>query len=48
MYAIEQLERFMTLFPQSVRELITARVPLIQAAETLLQAGGIKSVVQLN
>jgi threonine dehydrogenase-like Zn-dependent dehydrogenase len=48
MYAIEQLERFMTLFPQSVRKLITARVPLAQAAETLLQVGGIKSVVQLN
>jgi glucose 1-dehydrogenase len=47
-YAIEQLERFMTLFPQSVRKLITARVPLTQAAETLLQAGGIKSVVRID
>lgn len=48
MYAIDQLERFMTLFPQSVRELITERVPLTQAAETLLHVGGIKSVVQIN
>jgi threonine dehydrogenase-like Zn-dependent dehydrogenase len=48
MYAIDQLERFMTLFPQSVRQLITERVPLTQAAETLLQSGGIKSVVQVN
>jgi glucose 1-dehydrogenase len=46
--AIEQLERFMTLFPQSVRRLITERVPLTQAAETLLHAGGIKSVVQIS
>lgn len=47
-FAIEQLERFMTLFPQSVRKLITQRVPLTQAAEILLNAGGIKNVVQLN
>jgi len=46
--AIDQLERFMTLFPQSVRQLITERVPLTQAAETLLHVGGIKSVVQLD
>jgi glucose 1-dehydrogenase len=46
--AIRQLEQFMTLFPQSVRELITERVPLKQAAQTLTAAGGIKSVVQLN
>jgi len=47
-YAIEQLERFMILFPQSVRRLITQRVPLAQAAETLLHAGGIKTVVQID
>lgn len=46
--AIEQLERFMTLFPEAVRKLITQRVPLAQAAETLLHAGGIKNVVQIN
>jgi threonine dehydrogenase-like Zn-dependent dehydrogenase len=46
--AIRQLEQFMTLFPQSVRELITERVPLKHAAEALNAAGGIKSVVQLN
>ena len=46
--AIDQLERFMTLFPQSVRSLITARVPLTQAVETLLHAGGIKSVVRID
>ncbi|WP_129643165.1 glucose 1-dehydrogenase [Peristeroidobacter agariperforans] len=48
MYAIDQLERFMTLFPQSVRKLITERVPLTEAAATLLHTGGIKSVVQLD
>jgi threonine dehydrogenase-like Zn-dependent dehydrogenase len=47
-FAIDQLERFMTLFPQSVRRLITQRVPLARAAETLLHAGGIKNVVQLS
>lgn len=46
--AIEQLERFMTLFPHSVRKLITRRVPLTQAADILLNAGGIKNVVQIN
>jgi threonine dehydrogenase-like Zn-dependent dehydrogenase len=46
--AIDQLERFMTLFPRSVRKLITERVPLTQAAETLLHTGGIKSVVQIH
>jgi threonine dehydrogenase-like Zn-dependent dehydrogenase len=46
--AIDQLERFMILFPQSVRKLITERVPLTEAAETLRSGGGIKSVVQIN
>ncbi|HWK50372.1 MAG TPA: glucose 1-dehydrogenase [Steroidobacter sp.] len=47
-HAIDQLERFMALFPHSVRKLITERVPLTKAAETLLHAGGIKTVVQMD
>ncbi len=46
--AIDQLERFMTLFPNSVRQLITERVPLSKAADVLLHAGGIKSVVRID
>ena len=46
--AIQQLEQFMTLFPESVRRLITHRIPLADAARTLSHGGGIKSVVQLN
>jgi threonine dehydrogenase-like Zn-dependent dehydrogenase len=46
--AIEQLERFMTLFPQSVRRLITRRAPLTEAVAMLQQADGIKNVVQID
>lgn len=46
--AIRQLEQFMTLFPQSVRDLITERMPLAQAPDALTHAGGIKSVVQID
>src|SRR5215467_5897780 len=46
--AIQQLEQFMILFPQSVRKLITHRLPLGEASRTLMQGNGIKNVVQLN
>ena len=46
--AIQQLEQFMILFPESVRRLITHRLPLADAARTLTRTDGIKSVVQLN
>jgi glucose 1-dehydrogenase len=46
--AIEQLEQFITLFPGSVRKLITHRVPLSDASRLLTDRGGIKNVVQLN
>jgi hypothetical protein len=46
--AIQQLEQFMILFPQSVRQLITHRLPLGEASRILMDGKGIKNVVQLN
>ena len=46
--AIQQLEQFMTLFPESTRTLITHRVPLSEVSRTLTHGDGIKNVVQLN
>ena len=46
--AIQQLEQFMTLFPDSARTLITHRVPLSEASRLLTHGDGIKNVVQLN
>jgi len=46
--AIQQLEQFMTLFPDSVRRLITQRLPLAQAPQALRQGGGIKNVVRIS
>jgi len=46
--AIQQLEQFMTLFPESTRKLITHRRPLSEAARMLTQRDGIKNVVQLG
>jgi threonine dehydrogenase-like Zn-dependent dehydrogenase len=46
--AIQQLEQFMILFPQSVRQLITRRLPLGEAEQMLTHGKGIKNVVQLN
>lgn len=46
--AIENLEQFMGLFPQSVRELITHRAPLDEVPQLLMQKRGIKNVVQMN
>ncbi|HEY1302147.1 MAG TPA: glucose 1-dehydrogenase [Vicinamibacterales bacterium] len=46
--AIQQLEQFMTLFPDSVRKLITQRCPLGEAVRMLADGGGIKNVVELH
>lgn len=46
--AIQQLEQFMVLFPDSVRRLITRRLPLSEASTTLTHGDGIKNVVQLD
>jgi threonine dehydrogenase-like Zn-dependent dehydrogenase len=46
--AIQLLEQFMILFPDSVRQLITRRIPLGDASRMLTQGDGIKNVVQLN
>jgi threonine dehydrogenase-like Zn-dependent dehydrogenase len=46
--AIQELEQFMTLFPDSVRKLITRRLPLGEASRMLTHGDGIKNVVQLN
>jgi threonine dehydrogenase-like Zn-dependent dehydrogenase len=46
--AIQQLEQFMTLFPGSVRRLITGRSPLAGAEDLLARRGGIKDVVQVS
>jgi len=46
--AIQQLEQFMTLFPECVRSLITHRVPLGEAPKMLTHRDGIKNVVQMN
>jgi threonine dehydrogenase-like Zn-dependent dehydrogenase len=46
--AIQLLEQFMVLFPESVRRLITRRRPLDEASRMLKQGEGIKNVVQLS
>jgi threonine dehydrogenase-like Zn-dependent dehydrogenase len=46
--AIQHLEQFMILFPESVRKLITHRVPLNEVPQMLTQKQGIKNVVQLS
>lgn len=46
--AIQQLEQFMILFPESVRNLITRRRPLGEASRMLTHRDGIKNVVQLS
>ena len=46
--AIQHLEQFMVLFPESVRKLITHRVPLDEAPEMLKHKQGIKEVVQMS
>jgi glucose 1-dehydrogenase len=46
--AIKHLEQFMILFPESVRQLITHRVPLDEVPQILTQKRGIKNVVEMN
>jgi glucose 1-dehydrogenase len=46
--AIQHLEQFMVLFPDSVRKLITQRVSLQEAPQMLTQKRGIKNVVQIS
>lgn len=46
--AIQQLEQFMFLFPESVHKLITSRRPLGEASSMLAHRDGIKNVVQLS
>lgn len=46
--AIHKLEQFMTLFPASVRRLITGRSPLEGAKDLLTRHDGIKQVVQVS
>jgi threonine dehydrogenase-like Zn-dependent dehydrogenase len=45
--SIGYLERFMVLFPDSVRRLITGRAKLDEAPALLRRGGGIKHVIQL-
>ena len=46
--AIHKLEQFMTLFPASVRHLITGRSPLEEARHLVTRRDGIKNVVQVS
>ncbi len=46
--ALRELEQAMLLFPESVRALITRRVPLAEAPALITSQGGIKQVVQLG
>jgi glucose 1-dehydrogenase len=46
--AIQHLEQFMVLFPESVRQLITSRLPLDEVPQTLREKRGIKNVVEMR
>jgi threonine dehydrogenase-like Zn-dependent dehydrogenase len=46
--AIQHLEQFMVLFPETLRKLITHRVPLDEVPQMLKQKRGIKDVVQMS
>src|SRR5215469_16684425 len=46
--AIQHLEQFMVLFPESVRKLITHRMPLDEVPQMLTQKLGIKNVVEIS
>jgi threonine dehydrogenase-like Zn-dependent dehydrogenase len=46
--AVGFLERFMALFPDSLRRLVAERVPLDDAIEVLRAAPGLKSIVDLH
>jgi hypothetical protein len=46
--AVQKLEQAMYLVPDSVRAIITARVPLEAAPDTLRQPHGVKDIIQLR
>src|SRR5215475_14379777 len=46
--AIQKLEQAMYLFPDSVREIITSRVPLDAAPDLLREPHGVKDIVQIR
>jgi threonine dehydrogenase-like Zn-dependent dehydrogenase len=46
--AIQHLEQFMVLFPESLRQLITHRAPLDEVPHLLTKKRGIKEVVQMS
>jgi glucose 1-dehydrogenase len=46
--AIQHLEQFLVLFPESLRKLITLRVPLDEVPQILSEKRGIKNVVEMN
>jgi glucose 1-dehydrogenase len=46
--AIQHLEQFMVLFPESVRQLITHRAPLDEVPQMLTRKRGIKNVVEIS
>ena len=46
--SIQRLEQAMYLMPQSVRGIISRRVPLDAAAETLREPHGVKDVIQVG
>jgi threonine dehydrogenase-like Zn-dependent dehydrogenase len=46
--AIQKLEQFMVLFPESVCELITHRAPLDEVPKLLTQKRGIQNVVEMS
>ena len=46
--AAQGIEQFLTLFPESLRQIISSRVPLEAAPELLTQGGGMKSVVSVH
>jgi glucose 1-dehydrogenase len=46
--AIQHLEQFMILFPESIRQLITYRVPLEEVPQTLMEKRGIKNVAEIG
>ena len=45
--SVRQLEQFMAIFPDAVRQMITHRVSLEEAPALLREPGGIKQVVVL-
>jgi threonine dehydrogenase-like Zn-dependent dehydrogenase len=46
--AVQRLEQAMYLIPNSVRAVITNRIPLDAAPETLKQPHGVKDVIQIQ